>query len=167
MGVLGVLGVLIWVFVWGINFLFFGIELFWIIDGMILSGQGGGEFIGFFCNVGGVILFNFLVMINFNDIEFVEVFKDVVVIVVYGFCGVNGVIIVIIKFGKGGKGIFDFNVNYGVIDVVCGFNEIGFVDGLIWFVFVDEFCLNVGLFEYDLNFDFNFGCDFNVVFFCD
>lgn len=51
-------------------------------------------------------------VINFNDVEFIEVFKDVLVVVIYGFWVVGGVIFVIIKCGKFGvlKLIFDVYV---------------------------------------------------------
>lgn len=47
--------------------------------------------------------FDLMVVINFFDIESVIVLKDVVVIVIYGLCVVNGVIVIIIKKGKEGK----------------------------------------------------------------
>lgn len=43
--------------------------------------------------------------INVDDIEFIFVLKGVNVIVLYGFCVVNGVILVIIKLGVVIKGI--------------------------------------------------------------
>lgn len=51
-------------------------------------------------------------MINFNDIVCIEVFKDVFVIVIYGVCVVNGVVLIIIKCGE--EGIFKifYNVYY-------------------------------------------------------
>lgn len=38
-------------------------------------------------------------MVDFVDIQFIEVLKDVLVVVIYGFCVVNGVVLVIIKGG--------------------------------------------------------------------
>lgn len=48
-------------------------------------------------------------MLDFNDIEFIFVLKDVVFLVIYGVCVVFGVILVIIK--KGMKDICFF-INY-------------------------------------------------------
>lgn len=46
------------------------------------------------------------------------VLKDVVVNVLYGVCGVNGVVLIIIKRGKIGKVII-------IVDVKWGFNSCG------------------------------------------
>lgn len=43
-----------------------------------------------------------------------EVLKDVVVIVIYGFCGVNGVVIIIIKWGIESWIIVVYDGYYGV-----------------------------------------------------
>lgn len=53
---------------------------------------------------------NFL---NSNDIEFMEVLKDVLVVVIYGICVFNGVILIIIKKGMVGKINISFNVFVG------------------------------------------------------
>lgn len=161
-GASGVPGAPTRVLVRGTNSLFSGTEPLWIIDGMILSGQGGGELTGFSRNAGGATPFNPLATINPNDIESVEVLKDAAATAVYGSRGANGVIIVTTKSGKGGKGTLDFNVNYGITDVVRGPNEIGFVDGPTWLNLADESRLNAGLPEFDPNLILNPGRDPNA-----
>ncbi|NRA49088.1 MAG: SusC/RagA family TonB-linked outer membrane protein, partial [Phaeodactylibacter sp.] len=146
----------------GTNSLFSGTEPLWIIDGMILSGQGGGEINGFSRNAGATP-FNPLATLNPNDIESVEVLKDAAATAVYGSRGANGVIIVTTKSGKGGKGTLDLNVNYGISDVVRGPNEIGFVDGPTWLAIADESRLNAGLAEFNPNDILNSGRDPNAV----
>lgn len=66
------------------------IEFFVVIDGVI-----------------GVLLVN----VDFNDIESMSVLKDGFVVVIYGFCGFFGVILVIICFGSVGSGKVDFFYN--------------------------------------------------------
>lgn len=150
------------VLVRGTNSLFSGTEPLWIIDGMILSGQGGGELNGFSRNAS-TTPFNPLATLNPNDIESVEVLKDAAATAVYGSRGSNGVIIVTTKSGKGGEGSLDLNVNYGISDVVRGPNEIGFVDGPTWLSLADESRLNAGLAEFDPNEILNSGRDPNAV----
>ncbi|WP_421948146.1 SusC/RagA family TonB-linked outer membrane protein [Phaeodactylibacter xiamenensis] len=147
----------------GTNSLFSGTEPLWIIDGMILSGQGGGEINGFGRNAGGATPLNPLATINPNDIESIEVLKDAAATAVYGSRGANGVIIVTTKSGKGGKGTLDLNVNYGISDVVRGPNEIGFVDGPTWLALADESRLNAGLAEFNPNDVLASGRDPNAV----
>jgi TonB-linked SusC/RagA family outer membrane protein len=147
----------------GTNSLFSGTEPLWIIDGMILSGQGGGELTGFGRNAGGAVGLNPLATINPNDIESIEVLKDAAATAVYGSRGANGVIIVTTKSGKGGKGTLDLNVNYGITDVVRGPNEIGFVDSPTWLALADEARANTGLPEFDPNEVLDSGRDPNAV----
>lgn len=54
---------------------------------------------GFFIFFGDDVDFNLLGDLNLSDIEFIEIFKDVLVIFVYGVEGFNGVIMVMIKRG--------------------------------------------------------------------
>lgn len=53
----------------------------------------------------GVFLFN----LNLDDIEKIDILKDVLFIVIYGFCVINGVVMVIIKRGKIGKVKIDYS----------------------------------------------------------
>ncbi|MEL7118916.1 MAG: TonB-dependent receptor plug domain-containing protein, partial [Bacteroidota bacterium] len=122
----GVPGAPVRVMVRGTNSLFSGTEPLWIIDGMILSNQGGGELNGFSRNASTTPL-NPLATLNPNDIESIEVLKDAAATAVYGSRGANGVIIVTTKSGQRGRGTLDLSVNYGITDVVRGPNEIGFV----------------------------------------
>lgn len=59
----------------GILFLKGGILLLVLVDGVLGS----------------------LNIVVFEDVEFIDVLKDGLVIVIYGICGINGVIIIIIK----------------------------------------------------------------------
>lgn len=72
----------------------------------------------FFYIVDGMYM-NSIDYINFNDIVSIDVLKDVLFVVIYGFCVVNGVIIVIIKEGSNieGKFIIDLFVNLGILIV--------------------------------------------------
>lgn len=56
------------------------------------------------------------------DIEDIIVLKDVLVMVIYGFCGVNGVIIIMIKKGKVGKVKVNVIVNFIIVDVCNLYN---------------------------------------------
>ncbi|MEO0333600.1 MAG: TonB-dependent receptor plug domain-containing protein, partial [Bacteroidota bacterium] len=103
----------------GTNSISSGTEPLWIIDGMILSGQGGGEQGGLGRN-NATVGQNPLASINPNDIESVEVLKDASATAIYGSRGANGVIIVTTKSGKGGKGTTDLSVNYGITNPVRG-----------------------------------------------
>lgn len=71
----------------GINIINGFMDFIYVIDGMVMDNL----FFGF--NV-----------VNLNDVVFIEVLKDVLVIVLYGLCGFNGVVVIIIKKGKKGEG---------------------------------------------------------------
>jgi len=134
----------------GTNSISSGTEPLWIIDGMVLSGQGGGEQGGLGRNASTTGQ-NPLATINPNDIESVEVLKDASATAIYGSRGANGVIIVTTKSGKGGKGTTDLSINYGITDVVRGPEQIGFVGGPTWLGLVDQARANRGLPEFDPN----------------
>lgn len=146
----GVPGAPVRVMVRGTNSLFSGTEPLWIIDGMILSGQGGGELNGFSRNAS-TTPFNPLASLNPNDIESIEVLKDAAATSVYGSRGANGVIIVTTKTGQQGRGTLDLSVNYGVTDVVRGPEEIGYVDGPTWLQLTDEARANRNFAPFDPN----------------
>lgn len=75
--------------------------------------MGNGDFLLFF---GGMI--NCVVDIDFNNIEIMSILKGVVVMVLYGFWVVNGVVLIMIKFGKQGiKFCIIFSMNYGFSEV--------------------------------------------------
>ncbi len=158
----GVPGAPVRVLVRGTNSLFSGTEPLWIIDGMILSGQGGGEISGFSRNAS-TTPFNPLATINPNDIASIEVLKDAAATAVYGSRGANGVIIITTKSGQAGRGGLDLTVNYGTTDVVRGPEEMGFVDGQTWLALADEARLNQGLSEFDPNSILNNSRDPNAV----
>ena len=95
----GIPGAPVRVMVRGTNSLFSGTEPLWIIDGMILSNQGGDELSGFARNTSTTPL-NPLATLNPNDIESMEVLKDAAATAIYGSRGANGVIIITTKSGK-------------------------------------------------------------------
>ena len=139
----GVPGAPVRVMIRGTNSLFSGTEPLWIIDGMILSDQGGGELGGFGRSTGTTPL-NPLATLNPNDIESMEVLKDAAATAIYGSRGANGVIIITTKSGKQGKGTLDVGLNYGITDVVRGPEELGFVDGPTWLSLADQARANRG-----------------------
>lgn len=146
----GVPGAPVRVLVRGTNSLFSGTEPLWIIDGMILSNQGGGELGGFSRNAG-TAPFNPLATLNPNDIESVEILKDAAATAIYGSRGANGVVIVTTKTGKTGRGGLNLDVNYGINNVVRGPEEIGFVDGPTWLSLADQARANNGLPPFEPN----------------
>ena len=158
----GIPGSPVRVMVRGTNSLFSGTEPLWIIDGMILSNQGGGELDGFARNTGTTPL-NPLATLNPNDIESMEVLKDAAATAIYGSRGANGVIIITTKSGKQGKGTIDVGLNYGITDVVRGPEEIGFVDGPTWLALADEARANRGQPPFEPNDILNNSRDPNAV----
>jgi TonB-dependent starch-binding outer membrane protein SusC len=131
-GANGVPGAPTRVMIRGTNSISSGTEPLWIIDGMILSAQGGSELDGFSRNVATTGQ-NPLASINPNDIESIEVLKDAMATSIYGSRGAGGVIIVTTKSGKKGqKGTLNIDYQQGVSDVVRGPEQIGFVDGDTW-----------------------------------
>lgn len=139
-----------------------GTEPLWVIDGMILSGQGGGELSGFSRNADGATPLNPLATLNPNDIESIEVLKDASATAIYGSRGANGVIIVTTKSGTGTGGV-DINMTYGVSDVVRGPEQIGFANGPTWLNLVDQARANRDLPPFDPNTILNDARDPNAV----
>ncbi len=134
----------------GTNSISSGTEPLWIIDGMILSSQGGGE-LGGAGRSTATEGQNPLSTINPNDIESIEILKDASATAIYGSRGANGVIIVTTKSGKTGRGTTDLSVNYGITNPVRGPYEIGFVNGPTWLNLVDEARANRGLPPFEPN----------------
>ncbi len=146
----------------GTNSISSGTEPLWVIDGMILSNQGGGEISGFARSNHGTTPLNPLATLNPNDIESIEVLKDASATAIYGSRGANGVIIVTTKSGAGTGGI-DVNMTYGVSEVVRGPMQIGFTNGSNWLSLVDQARDNSGLFPFDPNAILNDARDPNAV----
>ena len=162
-GANGVPGAPTRVMIRGTNSISSGTEPLWIIDGMILSAQGGSELDGFSRNVATTGQ-NPLASINPNDIESIEVLKDAMATSIYGSRGAGGVIIVTTKSGKKGqKGTLNIDYQQGVSDVVRGPEEIGFVDGDTWLQLADQARANSGLSAYDPNSILNDSRDPNAV----
>lgn len=91
--------------IWGGIFINVSNDLLYVIDGFVIEGSVIG--IGF--GIGNSFI-SLLVGLDFSSIEFVEVLKDVFVIVIYGLRGVNGVILIIMKKGWKGKIELDFEI---------------------------------------------------------
>lgn len=122
----------------GTNSIFSGTEPLWIIDGMILSNQGGGELGGPGRNANSATPLNPIALINPNDIESVEVLKDAAATAVYGSRGANGVIIVTTKTGKKGQGGINVSASYGITEPTRDPRDLGFVDGPTWLTLADR-----------------------------
>lgn len=144
----GLPGAPVRVLVRGANSLFSGTEPLWIIDGMILSSQGGAELNGFSRNNNALPL-NPLATLNPNDIASIQVLKDAAATAIYGSRGANGVIIITTKSGKEQGGSLDLRVSLGATDVVRSPEDIGYVDGPTWLRLADEARLNSGLSPFD------------------
>ncbi|MFY0653077.1 MAG: TonB-dependent receptor [Cyclobacteriaceae bacterium] len=149
------------VMVRGTNSISSGTEPLWIIDGMILVGNG--EELNGNSRNSSTFGQNPLAMINPNDIESIEVLKDASATAIYGNRGSGGVIIVTTKSGKQRDGTFSVNFQQGTSSVVRGPNEIGFVNGEQWLDLMDEARANKGFSAYDPNNALNNGRDPNAV----
>lgn len=79
--------------------------------------------------------------IELDEIEIFFVLKDVVVIVIYGVEGVNGVVLVIIKCGCVEKVKIFFKIEYIILLFICFFEFVGFVD---YFSLYNEVLCNDG-----------------------
>lgn len=172
-GVFFLLGGFFCIIIWGFNFFFGDNQLLFVVDGILLDNF---NFVinDQMCGFGGGMAYdygNIIQDIDFESIESMMVLKGVVVFVFYGQCGVNGVILIIIKdgFGCKGKGIgvevnlsmmFDqvnnfifYQQEYGGgvlnIGILYGFNIV-IQDGQEYFYF---FYLKDGL--WGLKYDFN------------
>lgn len=146
----GLPGAPVRVLIRGTNSLFSGTEPLWIIDGMILSRQGGGELNGFSRNASTSPL-NPLALLNPNDIASIEILKDAAATAVYGSRGANGVIIITTKSGEKEGSSLRFSMSYGITDMLRGPADLGFVDGPTWLTLADEARLNSGLSNFDPN----------------
>lgn len=95
-------------------------EPLYVIDGVPVSGAGGGiiRFDGF-GGAGGQQngVTNPLAAINPNDIENIEVLKDASATAIYGSRAANGVVIITTKRGKKGDATISYNGFYGIQDV--------------------------------------------------
>lgn len=120
----------------------FGLKVFFILGNLILffkiilcGGINFDGFGGFLVVVDGQFCDNFD-DINFQDIVFMDVLKDVGVIVIYGVCVSNGVILIMIKLGKVGYWEINFRVNVGFGYVNNFYDFLGVEDYIIVFCIV-------------------------------
>lgn len=136
--------------VWGLNSLLevvqgnvVGVQIFFLMgclgDGfdIIICGNNflNDDFNLFFV-VDGVFIDN-IDFLNLQDIEWIDILKDVFLMVIYGLWGLNGVVIVIIKNGVSVKfGVnVSFDIYYGMCQVVC---LLQMMDGEKWWYY---YCL--------------------------
>lgn len=87
-----------------------GNEPLYVIDGMLVSSDGGDISTG----VTRGPRIGALSSINPNDIESIEILKDASATAIYGSRGANGVVLITTKRGKAGKGSVNFETYYGV-----------------------------------------------------
>ncbi|MDP4237961.1 MAG: TonB-dependent receptor [Bacteroidota bacterium] len=87
-----------------------GNEPLYVIDGIIVYNDNSSTQIGI-SRAGGAL--NPLAAINPNDIESIEVLKDVSASAIYGSRGANGVIIITTKSGKKGKNNVEYQYSIG------------------------------------------------------
>lgn len=113
-----------------------------VIDGVFIV---GGNFVEF----------------NFDDIESINILKDVVVVFIYGFLGVNGVVLIIIKKGLVGEVCISFNLFIGFVDVVNCIDMMN-VDEFIQYCM--DFEIQGGILDFLINVlvDFNELCNYIV-----
>ncbi|MBN8786397.1 MAG: TonB-dependent receptor [Terrimonas sp.] len=90
-----------------------GNEPLYVIDGMLVSSDGGDLSAG---GTRGPRL-SPLSSINPGDIESIEILKDASATAIYGSRGANGVVLITTKKGKSGKGTLSFETYYGVQSV--------------------------------------------------
>lgn len=87
-----------------------GNEPLYVIDGVIIYNDNSSTNIGI-SRAGGAL--NPLAALNPNDIESIEVLKDVSASAIYGSRGANGVIIITTKNGKKGKTNIEYQYSVG------------------------------------------------------
>jgi len=112
-----------------------GNEPLYVIDGMLISSDGGDQNTG--VTLGPRI--GPLAAINPNDIESIEILKDASATAIYGSRGANGVVIITTKRGRAGKGSVTFDSYYGQQTIA---NKIEVLDAHQFGDFVNEAKLN-------------------------
>lgn len=90
-----------------------GNEPLYVIDGMLVSSDGGDLSAG---GTRGPRL-SPLSSINPGDIESIEILKDASATAIYGSRGANGVVLITTKKGRSGKGTLSFETYYGMQSV--------------------------------------------------
>lgn len=112
-----------------------GNEPLYVIDGMLISSDGGDQSTG--ATLGPRI--GPLSAINPNDIESIEILKDASATAIYGSRGANGVVIITTKRGRAGKGSVTVDSYYGQQEIA---NKIEVLDAHQFGDFVNEAKLN-------------------------
>jgi TonB-linked SusC/RagA family outer membrane protein len=83
-------------------------EPLYVIDGMLINGDGGEMSVG-----GRGPRIGALSTINPGDIESIEILKDASATAIYGSRGANGVVLITTKKGKANSGSINFESYYG------------------------------------------------------
>lgn len=112
-----------------------GNEPLYVIDGLLISSDGGDQNTG--VTLGPRI--GPLAAINPNDIESIEILKDASATAIYGSRGANGVVIITTKRGRAGKGTITLDSYYGQQQIA---NKIEVLDAHQFGDFVNEAKLN-------------------------
>ncbi|MCC5929030.1 MAG: TonB-dependent receptor [Cyclobacteriaceae bacterium] len=118
-----------------------GTEPLWVIDGIPINVNVGGEG----GSRQGSIPQNPLASINPNDIESIEVLKDAAATAIYGSRGSNGVVLVTTKTGKTGVGGISIDYQTGVSHLTRTPSDMGFANSSQWLGLVNQSRANVGL----------------------
>jgi TonB-linked SusC/RagA family outer membrane protein len=90
-----------------------GNEPLYVVDGMLISSEGGDISTG----VTRGPRIGALSSINPNDIESIEILKDASATAIYGSRGANGVVLITTKRGKAGVGTVNLDVYSGIQEI--------------------------------------------------
>ncbi|HRI22195.1 MAG TPA: SusC/RagA family TonB-linked outer membrane protein, partial [Panacibacter sp.] len=112
-----------------------GNEPLYVIDGMLVSSDGGDMTTG--VTLGPRI--GALAAINPSDIESIEILKDASATAIYGSRGANGVVLITTKRGRSGTGTVSFDSYYGQQQVA---NKLELLDAAQYANFVNDAKLN-------------------------
>jgi TonB-dependent starch-binding outer membrane protein SusC len=118
-----------------------GTEPLWVVDGIPINVNIGGEG----STRQGAIAQNPLASINPNDIESIEVLKDAAATAIYGSRGSNGVVLVTTKSGKTGVGGITVDYQTGVTQLAKTPAQMGFADRDQWLGLVNLSRANAGV----------------------
>lgn len=112
-----------------------GNEPLYVIDGMLVSSDGGDLTTG----VTRGPRISALSSINPSDIESIEILKDASATAIYGSRGTNGVVIITTKRGHAGQGSVNFEMYQGLQDVA---NKLKLLNAAQFANFVNDAKLN-------------------------
>lgn len=114
-----------------------GNEPLYVIDGMLVSSDGGDMTTG--VTLGPRI--GALAAINPSDIESIEILKDASATAIYGSRGANGVVLITTKRGRSGTGTVTLDSYYGIQEVA---HKLNLLNAAEFANFVNDAKLNAG-----------------------